>query len=553
MITLAERLARAAARHPTHGITVVDRNQRADYPELAERARHCAHALRAALPHASHGAQIALLLPTCVEFYVALLGVQLAGFVPSPFAPPSSIRGLAEAVRGYDRALRAGGCRVLIIDDALRARLGPAIADLDVTILSIDQLLRAPAIANELPAIDPQRDLALVQYTSGSTSRPKGVALTHAQLGAGIDAIVAGIALDHRDVNGQWLPIHHDMGLIGSLAGMDRGVDQFLWSPLTFVRDPIRWLRQFAARRATIYAGPSFSYAELLRGTPEELEELDLTAWRVALNGAEPVDVRTLRAFGERFAPHGLRPEAVMPVYGLAEITLAATFPALGSRWHARTIDPLAGAGDSVDFVPGGREVAAVGAPVAGHAIRICHRGEPLPDGRIGEIQLRGPAVMRDYYRDPVATAEAFDAGWLRTGDLGFTLGGELFVTGRAKELMILNGRNYYPHDIEDVVQRLPGCHRGMAVAFAATDERGEHMVVVAETRCDPAAAHELAIASQRAVSAAFAIPRLEVVLVRPGAVPRTTSGKRQRLLVRSRLREPAFQQSVIWSSAGAS
>jgi fatty-acyl-CoA synthase len=159
---------------------------------------------------------------------------------------------------------------------------------------------------------------------------------------------------------------------------------------------------------------------------------------------------------------------------------------------------------------------------------------------------------MSGYYRDPVATAAVFDGGWLRTGDLGFVRDGALFVTGRMKELMILNGRNYYPHDIEDVVQRLPGCHRKMAVAFASADERGEHMVVVAETRCDEAGARGLALASQRAVSAAFSIPRIEVVLVRPGTVPRTTSGKRQRLLVRSQLRSPAFREAVIWSSGGA-
>ena len=182
--------------------------------------------------------------------------------------------------------------------------------------------------------------------------------------------------------------------------------------------------------------------------------------------------------------------------------------------------------------------------------MRIVHDGAELGDDRVGEIWLRGPAVMTGYYRDDAATGEALVDGWLRTGDLGFVRGGELYVTGRLKEMMILHGRNYYPHDVEDLVSELPGCHRGVAVAFTGEDAGGEHMIVVAETRlADPGACAALAAASQRAVAAALAIPRLEVVLVRPGAVPRTTSGKRQRLLVKASLGQPGFAASVIWST----
>lgn len=549
---LVDRLDQVAATWGDHALHFVDRKQDVRYAELAHRVRRCAAALaRAGL---QRGDNVGLLLPTCAEFYIALLGAQRAGLAPSPFAPPASASRLATDVRAYSRALRAGGCRALIVDQQMTARLGVALDELGVPVLAIERLEAAAGDDHApLPVLDPERDLALVQYTSGSTSHPKGVALTHAQLAAGIAAIAAGIELSPADVNGQWLPVHHDMGLIGSLTGLSVGVEQFLWSPLTFVRDPVRWLAQFAARRATIYAGPNFSYAELAaRCDDAQLAALDLSAWRVAFNGAEPVDPGVLRRFHARFASAGLRPDVVMPVYGLAEATLAATFPPLRRHWRSCMVDGASlGAGATVTFGAGAtRELVGVGSPVAGHEVRITHAGAALADGQVGEVQLRGPAVMTGYFGDPDATRAAFADGWLRTGDLGFNHAGELYITGRIKEMMILHGRNYYPHDVEELVAGLPGCHRGMAVAFASADAAGEHMVVVAETRlADPAACAELAAASQRAARATLSIPRLEVVLVRPGAVPRTTSGKRQRLLVKAQLHQPGFAPSVIWST----
>ena len=291
---LPDQLDEVAARWPTHGLAVVDRRQSVRYPELAHRVRRAALALaRAGL---RPGDNVGLLLPTCVEFYVALLGAMRAGLAPSPFAPPASAQRVASDVRGFRRALANGRCRALVIDAQTAGRLGAAVDDLGVPALAIEALDGEPpadAPPATLPVIDPARDLALIQYTSGSTSHPKGVALTHDQLAAGVQAIARGIALTAADVNGQWLPIHHDMGLIGSLTGLSVGVDQFLWSPMSFVRDPLRWLAGFAARRATIYAGPNFSYAELAaRADDADLAGLDLSAWRVAFNGADgPIDL----------------------------------------------------------------------------------------------------------------------------------------------------------------------------------------------------------------------------------------------------------------------
>lgn len=546
---LWQRLEEVAAEHGAHGLHFAERRVAVSYRELAVRVSRCAGALAEA--GLAVGDNLGLLLPTSAEFYVALLGAQRAGLAPSPFAPPSSAQRLDEELAAISRALRAGRCRALIVDDSVARRLGPALDRLELQILRIEALEQSTA-APPRRALDPARHLALVQYTSGSTSHPKGVSITHAQLAAGIRAIAQGIELTASDVNGQWLPVHHDMGLIGSLTGLATGVEQHLWSPMSFVRDPVRWLGHFAARRATIYAGPNFSYAELAaRCDDEQAAQLDLSAWRVAFSGAEPVDPQVLRRFEARFARSGLRPGVVMPVYGLAEATLAATFPARGAAWKSQEVGTGAlGPGKTVQRGEQGREVVSVGRAVEGHQLRIQHEGATVPERVVGEIQLRGPAVMREYFGEAEATAQAFEEGWLRTGDLGFLDGGELYITGRLKEMMILHGKNYYPHDVEEIVQALPGCHRGMAVAFADDDEAGEHMVLVAETRLsaieDFAA---LAAASQHAVRAVLAIPRLEVVLVRPGSVPRTTSGKRQRLLVKSRLKQDLLRDSVLWST----
>ncbi len=546
---LWQRLEEVAAEHAEHGLHFAERRVALSYRELSLRVARCAAALAEA--GLAIGDNVGLLLPTSAEFYVALLGAQRAGLAPSPFAPPSSAQRLEEELAAISRALRAGACRALIIDDSVARRLGSALDRLDLKILRIEALETCSAPPPRL-ALDPERHLALVQYTSGSTSHPKGVAITHAQLAAGIRAIERGIALTANDVNGQWLPVHHDMGLIGSLTGLAVGVEQHLWSPMAFVRDPVRWLGHFASRRATIYAGPNFSYAELAaRCDDDQAAQLDLSAWRVAFSGAEPVDPQALRRFEARFCRSGLRPGVLMPVYGLAEATLAATFPELGPRWRSLEVGTgELGPGKEVRSDARGRELVSVGRAVEGHQLRIRHEGATLGERMVGEIQLRGPAIMREYFGDEAATGQAFEEGWLRTGDLGFVAEGDLYITGRLKEMMILHGKNYYPHDVEEIVQSLPGYHRGMAVAFADDDEEGEHMVLVAETRlCTAEDFSALAAVSQRAVRAALAIPRLEVVLVKPGAVPRTTSGKRQRLLVKSRLKQDLLRDSVLWSS----
>jgi acyl-CoA synthetase (AMP-forming)/AMP-acid ligase II len=550
---LFQRLDATAARWGEHGIHVVDRRQVVTYPELARRVRRCAGALRRA--GLAPGDPIGLLLPSGAELHVALLGAQRAGLIPSPFAPPASAARIAEDARAYSRALRAGRCRALVVDATIRQRLGDALAGLGAPVVGIEDLEADPGADDAaLPTPRPD-DLALVQYSSGSTAAPKGVALTHAQLTAGIDALIDRCDFTARDSIGQWLPMHHDMGLIGSLTAIAVGGQQYIWSPLTFVRDPARWIAQFAARRATVYAGPSFSYAELAaRCDDDHVAALDLSAWRIAFNGAEPVDADALDRFEAKFRRAGLGPLVVRPVYGLAEITLAATIPAGLEPWRARTVDAARlGAGERIAAPAAagttGRRVVAVGEVVPGHELRIAHAGSAVPDEVVGEIQLRGPAVMSGYFGDPEATAEALDAGWLRTGDLGFVADGQLYVTGRIKEMMILHGRNIYPQDVEHLVQELPGCHRRMAAAFAAADAAGEHIVAVIETRLsDAAACAALAAAAQRAAQVALAIPRLEVTLVRPGAIPRTTSGKRQRLLVQATV-EPRGASPVVWST----
>ncbi|HKO93843.1 MAG TPA: AMP-binding protein, partial [Polyangiaceae bacterium] len=344
------------------------------------------------------------------------------------------------------------------------------------------------------------------------------------------------------DLTALWLPMHHDMGLIGALATLLSGAELALWSPLDFVRQPYRWLKSFADMRATVYAGPSFSYASMLRHAQhEDLRGLDLSAWRVAFNGAEPIDVEVMQRFRDHFASAGFRRETMFPVYGLAEATLAVSFPQLGSVPKVHWVDPqrLADERRVVHVAPGrGRALVSVGQAVRDHQLRVVDDvGRPLPHERVGEIQVRGPAVMQGYVGRERAACGIGADGWLSTGDLGFIDPDGLFVTGRAKEMIVVRGHNYYPQDVENAVAQLPGVYKGRCVALAAGQHGNETMAVVVERRRGSAADEQALVASIRArVLDTLGLDELIVHSVDPHALPRTTSGKYQRLRLRHTL-----------------
>ncbi len=372
-----------------------------------------------------------------------------------------------------------------------------------------------------------------MQFSSGSTVDPKPVALTHAALVAQADLLVAATAPGPEDVLVSWLPLYHDMGLIGALLGaMSYPGPLVLVPPEHFLARPALWLRAIARHRGTISAAPSFAYAYVAdRVADADLAGLDLSSWRLALDGAEPVSAEAMRRFAARFAPHGFDPGALMPVYGLAEAALAVTFARPGRRLEGRRLDPVRLATDGV-VVPGDREVVSVGGPVPGVEVELrTEDGREADEGRLGRIFVRGPSLMAGYLGDPAATAAALPGGWLDTGDLGFALGGELFVHGRAKDVVVVRGANHAPEEFEAALAGVAGLRPGCAVAvgFVPPGGEGEVLLLLAERgrgAAEPDA--EVGGAVRRAVLDRTGVAP-HVVLLAPGTLPRTSSGKLRR------------------------
>jgi fatty-acyl-CoA synthase len=415
----------------------------------------------------------------------------------------------------------------------------------DPPVILLDELASAAAErvhTYSRPADDPEA-LAILQYTSGSTSDPKGVMLPHRCVTANLDAIVGGADLRlGRDTGVSWLPLYHDMGLIGMLSvPMTTGMDLALAPPQDFLAAPARWMQWMSDHRGTATAGPNFAFALAARAL-RRLEGLDLSSWRVAINGAEPIDPDAMQAFVEAGAPHGLAPGTMLPAFGMAEATLAVTMAPAGEGLQVDVVDgrvlesdryaPAVGASH-----PGARRLTRLGRPVGDLRVRICDptTGVRMRDREVGEVEIRGASVTTGYYGRPDVTADTFHEGWLRTGDLGYlTEDGELVVCGRIKDMIILGGRNVYPQDVERAVADVVGVRAGNVIAFGTQTPRGrESLVVVAETRDEPVDQVRNDIAAR--VRDTVGVPPEEVVLVRSGTLPKTSSGKLQRGLCRER------------------
>jgi fatty-acyl-CoA synthase len=373
--------------------------------------------------------------------------------------------------------------------------------------------------------------------------------LPHRCVAANLDAIVATAELEPgHDVGMSWLPLYHDMGLIGLLAApMTTGTDLALAAPQDFLAAPARWMEWMSAFRGTATAGPNFAYALAARAL-RRLEGLDLSAWRVAINGAEPIDPKSVAAFVEAGAPHGLAPGTTLAAFGMAEATLAVTFASPGKGLEVDIVDSRVLEGDRYAAPagadqPGARALARLGRPLSNLSLRICDTttGVRMQEREVGEIEIRGASITPGYYGRPGATADAFHEGWLRTGDLGYLTGGELVVCGRIKDMIILGGRNVYPQDVERAVAEVSGVRAGNVIAFGTHNRKGrESLVVVAETRDEADATVSDEIAAR--VRATVGIPPSDVVLVRSGTLPKTSSGKLQRTLCRERYLTEALE-----------
>ena len=530
------------------------------FAELHAAAQRCAAELaRRGVPA---GGRVALMLPTSRAFFVSYAGILLAGAIPVPIYPPFRADRIEEyAARQAAILNNAEVCLLLTFRraEAVAYLLKPRVRSLSA-VVDAEHLIAAaekasPPAPGALPAhltgsrARKSTDIALLQYTSGSTGDPKGVMLTHANLLANMRAIGEAVQLGPHDVGVSWLPLYHDMGLIGAwLTLLLQGVPVAVMSPLSFLTRPERWLWSFHHHHGTIAAAPNFAYELCVRKIADkDIEGLDLSSWRAALNGAEPVNPETLDHFAERFARYGFRREAQLPVYGLAEASLAVTVPPLNRG-------PLVDRIDRDTFTAQGRAAAAVsdgpaaisfvssGSVLPGHEVCIVDaKSQEVADRAEGFLWFRGPSATAGYYRNPASTEKLFPRGqstnggefaWVDSGDRAYRADGEIYVTGRVKDIIIKGGRNLYPHEIEDLVARVEGIRKGCIVAFGLKDEASgtEKLVIAAEVReREPARQNAIAAAVTEQITRGLGIPPDRVELLPPGSIPKTSSGKLRR------------------------
>ncbi|RKS72144.1 acyl-CoA synthetase (AMP-forming)/AMP-acid ligase II [Actinomadura pelletieri DSM 43383] len=530
---ISEEPARAAGKY---------RENVLGFAELDRRARGLACRLEA---RGLRDRAVLLLYPEGLEFVAAFLGCLYARAIAVP-APLPDLD--AERYGRTRRIIEDADIALILTDTAHRDTLDAWLTEIDLA-NRVECLDTETQGGDDPDAWTPPRltsdTLAFLQYTSGSTSEPRGVMVTHGNLLCNGEEIRRRIGGTSETVGVGWVPHHHDMGLVGQfLQPLYLGCRYVFTSPITFVKRPVVWLELITRYRGTVTVAPNFGYELALRRvTDRQLEGLDVSSLRVVKNGAEPVRAATLERMTERFAPIGFRPAMWMPCYGMAETTLLVTAAPLGGGAVVRDFDAEALTGGTA--VPAcadspSRRLVSCGRPVT-LDVRVVDPDTrvPLPDGRVGEIWVKGGSVAPGYWKNAEASRETFGAHtstgagqYLRTGDLGFRSGGDLYVTGRIKDLVIVNGRNIHAHDIEEVAGRThPATLLG--AAFTVDDGvRREHVVLVQEISTRAAAGtslDELATLIRTSVARAFGLPVLSVVLSGRGTVHRTTSGKTRR------------------------
>ena len=546
--------------------------ERVTYGQLEERARAVAATLQ---DMGIRGERCLLVYPPGLEFTIGFFGCLFAGAVPVPVYPPDPGR-LARTLPRLEAVACASRARAALSTSAIvaigRGALGTMSEELrSIKWLATDTVARARAEA-WAPVVPGAGDTAFLQYTSGSTSQPKGVIVTHGNLIHNEQLIEHAFGHTRQSIGVGWLPLYHDMGLIGNvIQPLYAGFPCVLMSPISFLRRPAVWLHAISEYRATTSGGPNFAFDLCVRKIPpEERSRMDLRSWRVAFNGAEPVRSDTMRRFADAFAPAGFSERAFYPCYGMAEATLIATGGISGELPVARRVDAQALTRDRLHGPADARarQLTLVSSGrVLGHqdlAIVDPDTGRECEPGQVGEIWLAGPSIAGGYWGQPEATAETFGARivgsprgpFLRTGDLGAVCDGELFVTGRLKDLLILRGKNHYPQDIEQAVER---CHaavrRGGAAAFAMEAAQGDELVVMAEIDALAARAQEhqdIVHAIRDAIAVEHDLQPAAVVLIAAGAIPKTSSGKIQRHACKASYRSGTLDALFHWRMAEA-
>jgi len=559
-LTLTEMLDWHVRAHPqrTHIILLDEAGGETaiTYAELRDSAAKIAAGLleRGLKP----GQSVAIMLPTGRDYFRCFFGVLLAGGVPVPIYPPARPSQIEDHLRRHAGILSNALAAMLITVAEAKpvARLLQAQVETLRAVVTTDELavVERPAPGYALQA----GQIALLQYTSGSTANPKGVALTHANLLANIRAMGQAVQVNSTDVFVSWLPLYHDMGLIGAwLGSLYHAFPLVAMSPLTFLARPERWLWTIHKYRGTLSASPNFGYELCLRKIPDEsLEGLDLSSWRMAFNGAEPVSPDTLSRFAQRFNRYGLRTEALAPVYGLAECSVGLAFPPPGrgplvdrirrERFtRSGRAEPAGSAEvDALRFV-------ACGRPLPGHQIRIVDAtGREVGERVEGRLEFKGPSATAGYFRNPEQNRQMFCGDWLDSGDYAYLVEGDIYLTGRAKDIVIRAGRNIYPHELEEAVGDVPGVRKGCVAVFGSPDPLSgtERLVVMAETRlADSAKRDELRVRINALTLDMLGTPADDIVLAPLHSVLKTSSGKIRRAACRELYEQGTAPVRAIW------
>ena len=526
---------------------------RVPWREIHDEARAVGAALQARglLP----GDHVAVLGPTSRDLMTIVRGCWLAGVASMVLPLPMRMGSLEAFIEGTRARIRHGDAKLVLIDDQLAGFYEAAPGDPPIEPMR-SVLPGAPNVPSgerlELPEPDPER-LVILQYTSGSTSEPKGVMIPDRVLSANIDACCEAAELADGDVMVSWLPLYHDMGLVGFLAlPMTKGVDLVQAAPQDFLAHPGNWMQWISDWRGTATAGPNFSWVLATRAL-RRARDLDLSSLTLALSGAEPVDPKAVDAFVAAAEPFGFRSGAVFPAFGMAEVAIGGTFPRRGAGLVCDTVDREVLERDRVakpvevtdpdDFAVRARRLPLLGTAVPGLEMKVVHPDtyEELPERHVGELLLRGTSVTPGYYKRPDATAALFRDGWLCTGDLAYLLDGQLVLCGRIKDVIIVGGRNVFPEDIERAVGGLEGVRAGNVIAFGMEGYKGkESVVVVAEVRADDSELVREAI--HHRTLEVCGIPPRDVMLVQPGTLPKTSSGKLQR----AKCREEYLTETLV-------
>ena len=560
--TLTEVLDWHLTNHPqrTH-IFLYDQDGRANeisYSDLYRQARRVAAGLQAL--GVGKGDRVALMLPTSADYLCCFFGTLFTGAVPLPIYPPVRMAQLEDHLHRHAAILRNAETMLLITVPEAKtvSRLLQAQVETIQRIVTPVDLTAGDGDFTPMPVN--AEDTAFLQYTSGSTGQPKGVILSHADLLANIRAMGQAIQASSKDIFVSWLPLYHDMGLIGAwLGSLFYAIPLVLMSPLAFLSRPQRWLWAIHEHRGTVSAAPNFAYELCLNKIrDEDIAGLDLGSWRLAFNGAEPVSARTLARFSQKYSSYGFRNESMTPVYGLAEAAVGLAFPPLhrGPRIDRVKRSELLTSGNALPAgpdMPDTLEMVACGQPLPGYQIRVVdERGRELPERREGEIEFNGPSATRGYYKNPDATRNLFDGSWLCTGDRGYIGGGEVYLTSRSKEMIIRGGRNIYPYEAEEAAGSIDGIRKGCVAMFGTIDpvSATEKLILVAESReFPPGSATDLRKRVIARVTDLLGMPPDEVIIAPPHSVLKTSSGKIRRNAMRLRYEQGELDQppGAVW------